>query len=244
MGSPTRWTAGFTQDAKFQPLGLIGQPDPFFYATFSDDFTHYNAGDYTVTAASGSVAQTAGSGGLLLFTTGATATNFAEIQVKAASFPFTTGKKLAYLTRIQASEATNSAIIAGLIETVVTPFSAVTDGIYFYKASAGTSIVVNVVSGSTTIGTTTLTNVLAANTNIDLGFVVDANGDILIYAGSNLIGQGNQDSQTTGPTARIAASSLSAAMPTANLNPTLAIQTSAAAAITMTADFMYGALER
>ena len=39
--APVRITAGFTQDMNFQPLGLIGQPDPVFYATAFDDFMFY-----------------------------------------------------------------------------------------------------------------------------------------------------------------------------------------------------------
>lgn len=243
MSSPMRVTAGFTQDAVWQPMGMLGKPNPFFYACYNDDFTDYNAGDYTVTASGGSVAATAGSYGRLLFTTGATATNFAEIQLKVAPFAFISGKKLFYMTRFKVSDATNSVINAGLIQTTTTPYT-VTDGIYFNKADAGTAITLEVVSGSTTIGSVAIPTTLADNTDIDLAFTVMSSGDIWVYSGSGLIGQVSQNSGTLGPTAKVLASSLTAAMTTADLNPTLAIQTTAAAAITLNADLQGACLER
>jgi len=245
MGNPVRFTSGFTQDASFQPLGQLGIPDPFFYADYADDFIHYNTGDYTVTAAGGTVAGSAagGNGGRILFTTGATATNFAAIQLTAASFQYVATKKLAYLCRIQLADVTLPVVMAGLIQTTVTPYT-VTDGIYFTKAAGSTDIVVNVVTGSTVIGTTTLTGLLTNATDIDLGFTVDRLGNILIYAGNSLIGQKRQDVTTLGPAAKILASSLTGAMTAVLLNPTLAIQTSTAAAKTMYADFHLAAMER
>ena len=245
MGNPVRFTSGFTQDAPFQPLSQVGAPNPFFYATFHDDFIDYNVGDYTVTAAGGSVAGTEadGNGGRILFTTGATATNFAAVQLKVASFQYVATKKLAFLCRIQAADVSLPVINAGLIQTTATPYT-VTDGIYFTKAAGSTNIVVNVVTGSTVIGTATLTGLLTNATDIDLGFTVDRLGNILIYAGNNLIGQQRQDVATLGPAAKIYASALTGAMTTALLNPTLAIQTSTAAAKTLYADFLYAAMER
>ncbi len=245
MGNPVRLTAGFTQDATYQPLGQIGVPNPFFYAYYEDDFLPYNASLYTVTAASGSVAATAagGSGGRILFTTGATATNFAAIQLPVADFAYTATKKLAFLCRIQAADVSLPVINAGLIQTTATPYT-VTDGIYFTKAAGSTNIVVNVVTGSAVIGTTTLTGLLTNATDIDLGFTVDRLGNILIYAGNSLIGQKRQNVTALGPAGKILASSLTGAMTSVLLNPTLAIQTSTTAAKTLYADFLYAAQER
>lgn len=245
MGNPVRLTSGFTQDAPYQPLGHIGVPDPFFYAYYEDDFLPYNAALYTVTAASGSVAASVagGNGGRILFTTGATATNFASIQLPAAGFQYVATKKLAFLCRIQAADVTLPVINAGLIQATATPYT-VTDGIYFTKAAGSTNIVVNVVTGSAVIGTTTLTGLLTLGVDIDLGFVVDRLGNVLIYAGNSLVGQKRQDLATLGPAGKIRASSLTGAMTAVLLNPTLAIQTSTAAAKTLYADFLYAAQER
>ena len=246
MGNPVRFTSGFTQDAPYQPLAQVGVPDPFFYAYYEDDFLPYNAALYTATVSGGSIAATAasGSGGRILFTTAATAASYPTVQLPVASFQYTATKKLAYLCRLQVATLTTNAFIAGLIDTTTTPFTAITDGIYFLKAAGTTNIVVNVVTGSVVIGTVTLTGLLTANTDIDLGFTVDRLGNILIYAGNNLIGQQRQDVATLGPAAKIYASALTGAMTTALLNPTLAIQTSTAAAKTLYADFLYAAMER
>lgn len=247
MSAPSRLLSGFTQAASFQPLGNLGVPDPFFYVQYDDDFLHYNSGDYTVTASGGSVTANAsnGTGGRILFTTGAVAGNFAEIQLSTASFKYVAGKKLAYLTRLQVASATTSSIIAGLIETVTTPFSAVTDGVYFYKAAASTTLELLVVSGSTTIGSISNVATLADNTDIDIGFYIDRLGNFKIFTGSSLEGVKRQDSATLGPNYTLAASALSAAMPTAQLNPTLAVSNGAtAAAMTMVSDFQFAAQER
>src|SRR5574340_601564 len=171
MASPTRFPSGVTQAASFQPLGNIGFPDPFFYAAYEDDFLHYNSGDYTVTAAGGTVAATAanGSGGRILFTTGAVAANFAEIQLSKAGFQSTAGKRLAYRARIRVASATTSSLIAGLIGTSATPFTSVADGIYFFKAAASNILQLIVMSGSARIGTIANVGTLADNTDIDIG---------------------------------------------------------------------------
>lgn len=249
MGAPTRFTSGITQDAKWQPLGRIGSPDPFFYSMYSDDFLPYVAGNYTVTAAGGSVATTAvgGNGGRILFTTGATATNFAEIQMPSASIANTAGYKLAYLARIQLADITNSQLVMGLIQTTATP-TTVTNGIYFTKANASTSLVLNVVSGSASQATVTITQPtsgLAINADIDIGFVVDTNGDVLAFVGNQLVGAKPRitSSVVVGPTAKIAGSSI-AALPTGLMNPTLTLIAGTNVAQTMYADFQYAAMER
>lgn len=246
MSNPVRFTSGFTQDASWQPLGAIGIPNPFFYAAFQDDFLPYQSGKYTVTATGGSVAQTTsnGTGGRILFTTGATSGNFAEIQMDGDGFSYTAGKKFVYLTRIQVADITNTEVIAGLIDSTATPFSAVTDGIYFYKAAAGTSIQLRAVTGSTLVGSATITGALTANTDIDLGFYVDRSGNIKAFYGHNLIGQQSQNTATLGPDTAIRASTLTGALTTAALYSTLAVAAGTAAAQTMVSDFLFSAQER
>jgi hypothetical protein len=247
MASPTRFLSGITPAASFQPLGHCGVPDPFFYAEYADDFLHYNAGDYTVTASGGSVAATAanGSGGRILFTTGATGGNFAEIQLSAAQFQIVSGKKLFYLCRIRPTIITTNAFIAGLIETNTTPFSAIADGIYFSKAAGSSDIVLNVVTGSTSIGTATISGALTAATDIDLGFYVDRSGNIKAFYGNSLEGYKRPNTATLGPNVGILSSALTGSLTAALLNPTLAFSNGAtAAATTGIADFQFAAQER
>lgn len=245
MSAPTRFTSGLTQAASFQPLGNIGITDPFFYASFDDDFLPFNATLYTVTAAGGSVAASVagGSGGRILFTTGAVASDFAAIQLPTAPFVYLAGKKLAYLCKINLGDITNSALIAGLIQTTATPYT-VTDGIYFTKAAGSTNLIVNIVTGSVVIGTVTIFGALTVNVDIDLGFYLDRGGNLRIFYGHNLEGVKRQDTAVAGPNASILFSALTGAITTAALNPTLAVEASTAVAQLMYADFLFAAQER
>jgi hypothetical protein len=247
MASPTRWPSGITQAASWQPLGQIGIPDPFFYVTYEDDFIRYNAGDYTVTATGGSVAATAanGSGGRVLFTTGATAGNFAEIQLTAAPFQVVAGKKLAFMTRFRVTSGTTSAVIAGLIATSATPFTAVADGIYLNKPAASTTMSLIAVTGSTVVGTVALPTAIANGADVDVGFYLDRSGNIQVFQGVDLEGARRQDYATLVPNVSIRASALTGALTSVLLNPTLAISNGAtAAAMTGVFDFSFAAQER
>ena len=248
--SPTRFTSGFTQDASWQPLGRIGIPDPFFYATYADDFLPYNVANYTVTATGGSVAASAssGTGGRILMTTGATATNFASIQQPTANFANVSGQKLAYLVRVNAADVINSEIIAGLIQTSVTPFT-VADGIYFSKAAGSTTVTLRVVSGSVVVGSILMPSVANSSqftngADQDMGFYVDRNGNVKAFMGYHLIGQKRQNVASLGPNATIYAANLTGAMSILPVNPTVAIRASTAAAQTMSVDFQLAAMER
>ena len=248
MSAPTRFTGGMTQAASFQPLGKVGVPDPFFYAYYEDDFLPYNAALYTVTAASGSIAATAayGSGGRVLITTGATAGNFGSLQLPVASFADLGPKKLAFLCRIQVANVTTSQFSVGLIQTSATPFT-VTDGFVITKAAGSLNLVVNIVTGSVVIGTTTITAPagLVNATDFDLGFLLDRNNNLFVYAGNNLEGAQRQDFANLGPMGSIPASTLTGSITAVLLNPTVAISNGAtAAAMTGVVDFMYAAQER
>lgn len=247
MASPTRFTSGVTQAARYQPLGELGVPDPFFYCDFADDFAPYNAALYTVTAAGGTIAATAasGSGGRILFTTGATAGNFCEIQQPAANFQNVNQKKLSFLTRIQVANVTTSAFIVGLIGTSATPFTSIADGIYVSKVAASTNLVLTAVTGSTVVGTATYSGALTNATDIDIAILVDRNNNIKVWAANNLEGVKRQNTANLGPNFGIAATALTGALTSVLLNPTIAISNGAtAAAMTGVADFLFAGQER
>lgn len=244
MGTPTRYTSGFTQDAKFQPLGLIGTPNPFFYAQYHDEYLGYIPGRYTNTVTSaGTIAQSAAAFGRILFTTNPTTpltTDIASQQLDSAGFLLSLTKKVAYLTRLQLADVTNSALLVGMIQTTTTPFT-VTDGIYFSKASGSTNLVVNVMVASSVVATTTLTGLLTNATDIDLGFTYDGKGSLRIYAGAGLIGSSvRQNVVTLGQKGTLSVSSF----PSVLLNPTLAIQSGTASSKTMSVDLQFAAQER
>jgi hypothetical protein len=271
---PIRDQAGATTDWPFGPLADSAYGNPAFYHQFYDDFDNSlgAAGLWTVsTNNGGTVANTPGDGGLALFTTGAVSTNYAAIQLPSANFTLpqgvnvSLGKKLFFLARLQASDMTNSALIAGMCNTTATVFTggSITDGIYFTKPSGGTTLNIITASGGVLSTWTIPTSAyaLANATNIDLGFYIDYYSNLNVFVASQLYGFIPQ----SGSGAVIAASgvtvlpnrgrvlqvtgvnwNLGPASPTGapwtvsavNLNPTLGIQTSAAAIKTMTADFI------
>jgi hypothetical protein len=244
MAAPTRFPVGLTQAAKWQPLGEIGTPDPLFYAWEGDDFLPYTSANYTVTVngAGGSIAATPGAGGRILFTTGGTPGNSISMQNTIASYQYTPGKKLGFLARIQLADNTNPYGVLGLIQTTTTP-NTVTNGWYFSKAPGGTLILFTIVNASTVVGTVTVGNVAPANFDVDLGFTVDRQGNTNIFVGHNIEGALREDFATIGPTAKIPASSLTGALPTTLLNPTLSL-TTITTVETGIVDFLYAAQER
>lgn len=210
---PTRLPAGSTTDPPYGPLAMSGMGNPFFYHQFQDDFDNALgvAGLYTVTGTGTSV-HTAGDGGLALFSTLATASTFAQIQLPAASVTLpgtgsnppatsTSNKKLFYLVRLQLSDVSLSAFIAGLCATgggFTAGVQSVTDGLFFYKAPGGTVLqVINVASNAGSPSGTGFTNTfniptaaysLANGVNIDLAYYIDRWQNLSMYVGSQLVG--------------------------------------------------------
>jgi hypothetical protein len=207
---PLRNPAGSTTDPPYLPLAQSGMGNPFFYHQFQDDFDNLLgvAGLYT-SSGTGSIAHTAGDGGLALFSTLAGAGTFISIQTPQPSFTLpTTGsappgtstsvKKIFYLTRIQLSDVTLSTFVAGLSATDSTPFTAILDGIWFAKAASSTVLTFNIaasagnsptgsaVSQTVTIPATTYSLVNA--TFIDLGFFIDRLQNIYVFVASQLVG--------------------------------------------------------
>jgi len=252
--TPARGQAGFTTDWPYGPLADCGFGNPFFYHMFADDFDYALgvSGLYTVSAGgAGTVAHSAGDGGLALFTTAGASGNYESIQLPAADFTLPqgtlAGKKLFYITRLQLSDVTNSAFIAGLTNITTTPFTAIADGIYFTKASGGTVLNIVSVVSSTAVTTAvptsayTLTNAV----NIDLGFYVDWYGNLNVFCSPSMVGYVPQSGTgATLPTRGRVLQVTGLTLTTANLSPTLGVQTGAAAVKTMTVDFHAAMKER
>lgn len=248
---PVGFTSGLSTDQNFQPLNECGSPNPFFYASFDDDFLHYNTGDYTVTATGtgAAVAGVAGDGGLLQFTAGTTAGN-ASIQTHFANYTVNSQpKKVFFLTRVTMSAWATTGVTAlwGLIQTTATP-GTVTDGVYFSLSAAG-ALSINSTVGSTvtSVAIPTAAYTLTGGTYIDLGFAITRQGDVLAYVDTQLVGNvpqsnigTNGNPKNAGAVARITAPTLT----TAVLNPTLAVIQTGTTSVTMTSDFFLVKKER
>lgn len=250
--TPTRGPEGFTTDWPWGPMADSGFGNPAYYHQYFDDFDNALgvAGLYTL-AGTGTVAHTAGDGGLALFSTTGVSSAFESMQLPAADFTLpqgaVAGKKMFYLTRLQLSDVTNSAFIAGVCDITATPFTSITDGVWFSKASGGTVLNINSAIGgvttTTAIPTSAYTLVNAAN--IDLAWYIDWYGNLNAFVNSNMVGyvpESGTGSSTPSRGRCLQVSGLS--LSTANLSPTLSLQTGAAAIKTMTVDFQLTQKER
>lgn len=202
-------------------------PDLFIIHQSADDFDSYDAGDWTNTH-TGTVANaiTAGDGGWLALVNSAANNDLNSLQRVAATFAIVAGNEAWFKCRFKVSSATNAALIIGLIQTTTTPLT-VTDGIYFSKPAATTTMSIKS-AASSAIVTAGTTFTLADNTFVNVGFHYDGNATIYIYVNNSRIG-----SFTPGTS-----------LPSAALNLTIAESNGTAAAITTTVDYILAATQR
>lgn len=229
----TNFPNGLTNNTQQNALGLMSQLDPTTFHTYFDDFDTYVANDWVVTetqvAATEALAN--GDGGILLLTNSAANNDLVAMQKVGESFIFETNKKLFFKCRFKVSDATKSALVFGLQVTDTTPLS-VSDGVYFSKAAASTSISFNAYKESTG---TTASNVatLVDNTYITLAFYYDGNSYINYFAGTN-----NLNPTYIG---RIASTNIPNTQTT---TISFALSNGEAVAKTMSIDYIFAAKER
>jgi hypothetical protein len=202
-------------------------PNPFDVHQYFNDFDAYTAGNWTITeTGSGSRALADGVGGLLLITNAAADDDANFFQKTGESFKFQSGKRLWFEMRFQVNDATESDIVAGLQITDTSPL-AVTDGVYFLKAD-GAATADFVVMKNSTATTASAVATLADATNIVLGFYYDGSTAVKyyvnrVYTGSSVLTNLPDDEELT---------------------ISFGIQNGAAAAKTMTVDYILAAQER
>jgi hypothetical protein len=230
MGYPTNLPFGIATVATTEVLGSYPLPDPFHTSSnagfgihaFQDDFNTLSTGTYTLTGTgTPTFALGTGQGGVAVMTTTATSSDSALVTKPGKSFVITAGQDFWADFRFQVSDATNSSFLVGVIDA-----ASQADGLYFTKANASTTV--NLVSMVGSAATTLVTGVTtAANaTYMDLGFYYNGT-DLLVYTGGNTL------------VARVVAPTLT----TATLTVGMQLVTGAAAAKTLTADFIFVAEE-
>lgn len=243
MATPTRFTSGLSQDNKWQPLGEVGLPDPFFYASMWDEFLPYNAALYTTSftgGGAGTVTPNAANSGTITILTNATYPSSIGWQSTTNGFQYTPGKKLIFLARLSSTVALNYiALTFGLANGP----ASITDGIYFNSPGGSTAINLNLETGNVSIASTP-TVALPTQTSLDFGFVIDRRGNTQIYFGQNLVGAQRENTAQAQPYATIPASSLTGAITTALLTPFVNIANTGAGTRGITLDFIYAAQER
>lgn len=171
---PTRLHQWWNDFDSFEATQLITITDP-------GNTTVYR--DWLVTQVTGTTATalvTDEDGGVVVMTNDSTAAHGVYAQWQGGStsvaetFTFNSAKAMWMKARFKLSSATNTAMVLGLIVTDTTP-QANTDGLYFIKADASTSLKFNATASSTTTQVTVGT--LADNTYVEVGFAYLPNGD-------------------------------------------------------------------
>ena len=206
--------------------------DPTKYHVYFEDFDYYNAANWTVTETQAGATQALsnGDGGLMLLTNSAADNDVNQIQKVGQSFTFTAGKKLFFRSIFQVNDATQSDAVVGIqvANTDASDLTAVTDGLFFYKADGATSLSVylrKAVASSTTAVVTTM----ADATNITVEAFYD--GVDRLYYGYNGTIVGYLDASST-------------YLPDTSLAPVIEIKNGEAVAKTLTADYIFVAKER
>lgn len=223
--STTSYPNGVTNSPVGTALQTYPAPDPTVLHSYFNDFDVYTSGDWTNTA-TGSVtnAIVAGDGGWLSLLNSAANADLNSLQLKVATFAITAGKEAWFKARLKTSSATNAALIVGLVQTTTTPLT-VTNGVYFSKAAASTSLTCKVTGASTTSTVSAAT--MADDTFITMGWHYNGSNLVTVYINGNRV--------ASVPTTNL---------PSTALNLTIAESNGTAAAITTTVDYALCSTER
>ena len=231
----TNFPNGITNADRGTELERLILPDPTQAHVYFNDFTTYVAGDWTITTTEGgtgnaSEALTNVAGGALLITNDDADNDSDEFQLAVESFKFASGKKSWFKTRFKVSDATQSDWIIGLCITDTTLIDAMSDGVYFKKDDGDASIDFALeLNGSATEASGIATQ--SDDTFVTLGWYFDGdttNGIKYYVDGTH---KGTQTTMTNLCTDE-------------ELAVSFALQNGAAAAKTMTLDYIYAAQER
>ena len=226
--STTNYTSGVTNATQGTALGQFIAPDPTYVHSYFNDFDVYTVGDYTVTT-TGSVTNAVidGDGGILSMINSASNNDLDAIQLKKQGFYFANVNKQAWLkARFSLSSATNAAFVLGLQPTDTTPL-VVTDGWYFNKAAASTTL--SFITKASSTATTTTVGVLADATYVDVGAWYNGVDTTFLYLNGTQVASAvvtNIPATTTG------------------LTLSWAVANGTAAAITLNLDYIFVAIER
>jgi len=238
MSNPTRLYSGLSTAYPNEPLYSYPFPDPFHTgsgqfvgsSTYTNDFNTLIGTDYTITGASSTFAVANAVGGQAVLTPGGTTT--ATAAYKAGTFiQFVAGYRAWFVVRFKVSAVSgNVAYYAGLRAG-----SSATDGLWFAKAAASTSI--NLVSTVNSTATTLVTGVATAVAGafVEVGFYYDGT-DLICFSGTS--------STDMGPNARVTAPTIGSTGTTltnALLSPVF--QITPVATETLTTDFVLAAQE-
>lgn len=241
----TRMPHGVTNAAPWQTMAAAGIEDPTWSQLYAEDFVVYRTADFTTTVAgSGSAAATPFDGGAVLLTTSTGATDAVYQQLVAASFKYNAGRDLFFKFAGQLSDSTNCDFYAGLLNNTNTPLSA-TDGVWIKKASGSQALSLVVSTGGTqTTAAFPSGNTVADGVYFELGIHVDYLGNVEAFFNPTTGDNQPPSTANRGRDVAIFNTALSAALPTTLLNPSWGLRNGAAAAKTLTVDYVVAVRDR
>ena len=220
-----------TEHKKNQPMFAPYPSDQTFYMYHNDFFT-YNSGDWTITTTeagtgTASEAVTSSAGGALLLTNAAGDNDLDFLQLKGEAFKLSTSKKAYFSARFKVSDATQSDFVMGLQITDATPL-ATTDGVFFIKDDGDTNLDFIVEKDSTSTDTTAI-HTMEDDTFVTVTWFIDPDASKVFYSVNNaapvsVVNTNLPDDE--------------------ELTVSFGIQNGAAAAKTMTIDYVVAAVER
>jgi hypothetical protein len=183
----TRLPGGLSTQNVNNIFSSFGMPDPTKYHTYFNDFDLYTAGDWTVTETQAGATQALidGDGGVLALVNSAANNDLNSIQKAFEGFRLELGKRTFMKARFKVDDATNAAVVVGLCITDTTPLD-VTDGLYFYKAAATTSISVFAEKNNTS--TSAVAGTMASDTYTTVGLYFDGIDRIWYMFGDAVVG--------------------------------------------------------
>jgi len=176
--TPTRFPNGVTNSSKTSLMGEALVLNPAATHMYWNDWDTYASGDWTITtveagAGSATEALTDLDDGAILITNAAGDNDYDLFEKVGESFELSDGKPMWYAVKFQTSDATQSDLLFGIIESSVTSpvitDPGLTDGIFFNKVDASTSINFNVRKDSTSSAYAAV-GTLANATYMTLGF--------------------------------------------------------------------------
>ena len=220
-----------TKAKKDQPMFMPLPSDQTHYGYFND-FMTYNSGDWTITTTedgTGSATEviTSGAGGQFLITNAAGDNDHDFFNLKGESFLITGSKRAYFSARFKVSDATQSDFVMGLQITDTSPL-AVSDGIFFIKDDGDTNLDFIVEKDSTSTDTTAI-HTMADDTFVTVAFFIDPDTSLVHYSVNNAepVGVVNTNLPDN-----------------EELTVSFGIQNGAAAAKTMTIDYVTAIVER
>lgn len=222
----TNFPGGVTNAALGSVLESYPVSDPTALHTFFNDFNSFTAAEWTVTETQAGATQgiANGDGGILALVNSAASADLNAIQLVNTTFAIVAGKQAWFKCRFNLSSATNAAAVIGLQVIDTTPL-AVTDGVFFSKAAASTTL--SLVLAKASALTTTAVGTMADATYVDAGWYYDGASSVQAFLNGVKV-----------------ASSAITNLPTVGLTISAAVSNGTAAAQTMNVDYILASTER